>query len=85
MYDPATKFIIKNAQYFLIFFLFLEIMFMPLSIMNLILLILMTIIVGKMLYTVTRLQTYKSLSVVLWVLNIFVIIYIFTKYMFLYV
>jgi len=84
MYDPVTKFLIKNGAYFLVFFIFTEIMLLPLSIMNFILLILMTIIVIKMLHCDTRLQTYKSLSNVLLVLSIFVIIYIFTKYMFLF-
>ena len=83
MFDPASKFIIRNAAYFLIFFLFVEIVLLPLSIMNIILIVLMTIIVIKMLFCETRLQTYQSLANVLQVLNIFAIIYIFTKYMFL--
>lgn len=84
MYDPLSKFIIKNAAYFLIFFLFIEVVLLPLSIMNIVLLVLMTIIVIKMLYCETRIETYRSLANVLQVLNIFAIIYIFTKYMFLY-
>lgn len=84
MYDPLSKFIIKNAAYFLIFFLFIEVVLLPLSIMNIVLLVLMTIIVIKMLYSETRIETYRSLANVLQVLNIFAIIYIFTKYMFLY-
>jgi hypothetical protein len=65
MYDPLSKFFIKNASYFLIFFLFIEVVLLPLSIMNLILLILMTIIVVKMLYSDTRIETYKSLALTL--------------------
>ena len=84
MFDPFTKFVIRNAQYFLILFLFIEIFLLPLSIMNIILLILMTIIVVKMLYNETRIDTYRSLAIVLQVLNIFAILYIFTKYMFLF-
>lgn len=84
MYDPLSKFFIKNAAYFLIVFIFIEVVLLPLSIMNILLLILMTIIVVKMLYNETRLQTYRSLSITLQVLNIFVIIYIFTKYLFLF-
>jgi hypothetical protein len=84
MYDPLSKFFIKNAAYFLIVFIFIEVVLLPLSIMNILLLILMTIIVAKMLYNETRLQTYRSLSITLQVLNIFVIIYIFTKYLFLF-
>ena len=84
MYDPLSKFIIKNAAYFLIVFLFIEVVLLPLSIMNIVLLVLMTIIVIKMLYCETRIETYRSLANVLQVLNIFAIIYIFTKYMFLY-
>ena len=84
LYDPLSKFFIKNAAYFLIFFMYIEILLLPLSIMNIILLILMTIIVIKMLYCETRIETYKSLANVLQVLNIFAIIYIFTKYMFLF-
>jgi hypothetical protein len=84
MYDPLSKFFIKNAAYFLIFFMYIEVLLLPLSVMNMILLILMTIIVIKMLYCETRIETYKSLANVLQVLNIFAIIYIFTKYMFLF-
>lgn len=84
MYDPLSKFFIKNAAYFLIFFIFIEVVLLPLSIMNILLLVLMTIIVVKMLYNETRLQTYRSLAITLQVLNIFVIIYIFTKYLFLF-
>ena len=84
MYDPLSKFIIKHASYFLILFLFVEVVLLPLSIMNIILLILMTIIVVKMLYCETRLETYQSLALTLQILNIFAIIYIFTKYMFLF-
>jgi energy-coupling factor transporter transmembrane protein EcfT len=84
MYDPLSKFIIKNAAYFLIVFLFIEVVLLPLSIMNIVLLVLLTIIVIKMLYCETRIETYRSLANVLQVLNIFAIIYIFTKYMFLY-
>lgn len=65
MFDPATKFLIKNAAYFLVFFLFVEIVLLPLSIMNIILLVLMTIIVIKMLFCETRIETYKSLQNVL--------------------
>mmetsp|Transcript_38643 Transcript_38643/g.58810 ORF Transcript_38643/g.58810 Transcript_38643/m.58810 type:complete len:97 (+) Transcript_38643:6-296(+) len=65
MYDPASKFIIKHAAYFLIFFLFIEVVLLPLSIMNIILLILMTIIVVKMLYCETRIETYRSLELTL--------------------
>ena len=65
MFDPATKFLIKNAAYFLVFFLFVEISLLPLSIMNIILLVLMTIIVIKMLFCETRIETYKSLQNVL--------------------
>lgn len=83
MYDPLTKFFIKNAAYFLILFMFIEVVLLPLSIMNIILVVLMTIIVIKMLFCDTRLETYRSLSNVLLVLNIFAIIYIFSKYMFL--
>jgi hypothetical protein len=83
LYDPLSRFIIKNAAYFLILFMFVEIMLLPLSIMNFILLVLMTIIVIKMLFCDTRLETYRSLTNVLHVLNIFAILYIFTKYMFL--
>ena len=50
MFDPLSKFFIKNAGFFLVLFLFVEIALLPLSIMNIILLLLMTIIVGKMLY-----------------------------------
>jgi hypothetical protein len=84
MFDPVSKFIIKNAAYFLIFFMFIEVVLLPLSIMNIILLVLMTIIVVKMLYCETRIETYRSLANVLQVLNIFAIVYIFTKYMFLF-
>lgn len=84
MFDPFTKFIIRNAQYFLILFMFIEIFLLPLSIMNIILLILMTIIVVKMLYNETKIDTYRSLAIILQVLNIFAILYIFTKYMFLF-
>lgn len=84
MYDPVSKFVIKNAAYFLIFFMFIEVLLLPLSIMNIILLVLMTIIVVKMLFCETRIETYRSLANVLHVLNIFAIIYIFTKYMFLF-
>jgi hypothetical protein len=83
LYDPLSRFIIKNAAYFLIVFMFIEVVLLPLSIMNFILLVLMTVIVVKMLYCDTRLETYRSLLNVLHVLNIFAIIYIFTKYMFL--
>jgi hypothetical protein len=83
LYDPLSKFIITNAAYFLIFFMFVEVVLLPLSIMNFILLVLMTFIVVKMLYCDTRLETYKSLINVLHILNVFAIIYIFTKYMFL--
>lgn len=84
MFDPATKFLIKNAAYFLVFFLFVEVVLLPLSIMNIILLVLMTIIVIKMLFCESRIETYKSLQNVLQVLSIFAIIYILSKYMFLY-
>jgi hypothetical protein len=84
MFDPFTKFIIRNAAYFLIIFLFIEVFLLPLSIMNIILLILMTIIVYKMLYNETRIDTYRSLNTVLQVLNVFAILYIFTKYLFLF-
>lgn len=84
MYDPASKFIIKNAAYFLVFFLFIEVVLLPLSIMNIILLVLMTIIVIKMLFCTTRIETYKSLANVLQVLSIFAIIYILSKYLFLF-
>lgn len=84
MFDPFSKFIIRNAPYFLILFLFIEIFLLPLSIMNIILLILMTVIVVKMLYNETRIDTYRSLSTILQILNIFAILYIFTKYMFLF-
>ena len=84
MFDPATKFLIKNAAYFLVFFLFVEVVLLPLSIMNIILLVIMTIIVIKMLFCETRIETYKSLHNVLQVLSIFAIIYILSKYMFLY-
>jgi len=84
LFDPVTKFCIRGAYYFLIIFLFIEIFMLPLSIMNIILLILMTIIVCKMLYNETRIDTYRSLYLVLQVLNIFIILYIFTKYMFLF-
>lgn len=84
LYDPVSKFIIKNAALFLIFFMFIEVVLLPLSIMNFVLLILMTIIVIKMLFCDTRLETYRSLQNTLHVLNIFAIVYIFTKYMFLF-
>jgi hypothetical protein len=84
LYDPVSKFIIKNAALFLIFFMFIEVVLLPLSIMNFVLLILMTIIVIKMLFCDTRLETYRSMQNTLHVLNIFAIIYIFTKYMFLF-
>ena len=84
MYDPTSKFIIKNAAYFLVFFLFIEVVLLPLSIMNIILLVLMTIIVIKMLFCTTRIETYKSLTNVLQVLSIFAIIYILSKYLFLF-
>lgn len=83
LYDPLSRFIIKNAAYFLIIFMFIEVLLLPLSVMNFILLVLMTIIVIKMLYCDSRLETYRSLSNVLHVLLIFAIIYIFTKYMYL--
>ena len=84
MFDPLSKFFIKNAAYFLIFFLFVEVVLLPLSIMNIILLVLMTIIVIKTLYSTTRIETYRSLALTLSILNIFAIVYIFSKYMFLY-
>ena len=84
MYDPVSKFIITNAAYFLVLFMFIEVVLLPLSIMNFILLVLMTVIVIKILYNDTRVETYRSLTNVLYVLNVFAIIYIFTKYMFLY-
>ena len=84
LYDPLSRFIIKNAAYFLIFFMYVEIVLLPLSIMNFILLVLMTIIVVKMLFCETRLETYKSLTNVLHVLNVFAILYIFSKYMYLF-
>jgi len=65
MYDPLSKFFIKNAAFFLVLFIFIEIVLLPLSIMNIILLILMTVIVTKMLYNDTRLKTYRSLALVL--------------------
>ena len=65
LYDPLSKFFIKNAAYFLIFFIFIEIVLLPLCIMNIILLILMTVIVVKMLYNDTRLKTYGSLKLTL--------------------
>ena len=84
LFDPVTKFLIRGAYYLLIIFLFIEIFLLPLSIMNIILLVLMTIIVCKMLFNETRIDTYRSLYIVLQVLNVFVILYIFTKYMFLF-
>ena len=84
LYDPVSRYIIKNAAYFLIFFMFIGVVLLPLSIMNMILLVLMTIIVIKMLFCNTRLETYRSLGNVLFILNIFAIIYIFTKYMYLF-
>jgi hypothetical protein len=65
LFDPVTKFFIRGAYYFLIVFLFIEIFLLPLSVMNICLLVLMTIIVVKMLYNETRIDTYQSLSIVL--------------------
>ena len=84
MYDPLSKFFIMNAAFFLVFFIFIEVMLLPLSIMNIILLLLMTIIVIKMLYNDSNLSTYRSLKLTLILLNIFAIVYIFTKYLFLF-
>lgn len=84
LYDPLSRFIIKNAAYFLIFFMFVGVVLLPLSIMNFTLLILMTIIVVKMLFCDSRLETYRSLTNVLHVLNVFAILFIFTKYMYLF-
>lgn len=84
MYDPLSKFFIMNAAFFLVFFIFIEVMLLPLSIMNIILLVLMTIIVIKMLYNDSNLNTYRSLKLTLIILNIFAIVYIFTKYLFLF-
>jgi len=84
MFDPFTKFFIRNAAHFLIIFIFIETFLLPLSFMNIVLLILMTVIVYKMLYNETRIDTYRSLKTVLQILNIFAILYIFTKYLFLF-
>jgi hypothetical protein len=50
--------------------------------MNVILLVLMTIIVCKILYNDTKYRTLYSLKLTLQILNIFTIVYIFTKYLF---
>lgn len=84
MYDPISKWILKNAAFLLVVFMFLEILFLPLSVMNIVLLVLMTVIVTKLLFNETKEASYRSLYMTLQVLNTFAIIYIFTKYLFLF-
>jgi hypothetical protein len=62
--------------------MFIETAILPLSMMNILELILMTVIVAKILYNETKYETFKSLYLTLQILNVFTVIYIFLKYFF---
>ena len=65
MYDPISKWILANAGFLLVLFIFLEVLLLPLSVMNIILLCLMTFIVGKLLFNETKTESYRSLKLTL--------------------
>ena len=80
--DPLTKFIIKNSIYFLVIALFTECALLPVSILNFVLLSLMTTVVIKYFLNPTQIIMYQNMSGTLKALKFFSLAFLFLKYMF---
>jgi hypothetical protein len=65
MYDPITKWVLRHAGLLLIISMFFEAFLLPLSVMNIIMLALMSTIVFKLFYNENKEKSYRSLSLTL--------------------
>ena len=80
--DPLTKFITKSAIYWLVAAIFVECAFVPVSLLNFVLLVFMALIVITYLAANSQLEMYRHLQTTLSALKVYAAFLLMAKYAF---